>query len=146
MIVGVIGGRNIDRKTEVLAFKIGQYLAEEKHIIVCGGMRGVMDAVCRGAKSRNGMTIGILPGNSKDDANPHIDIPIVTAMSHARNAIIVRTADVLVAIDGSYGTLSEIALALACGKRVLGVGTWDIDGVEQVKSPEELYRKLESMK
>ena len=108
-------------------------------------MSGVMESACKGAKDAGGMTIGILPGKDKTEANPYVDIPIVTAMSHARNAIIVRTADLLIAIGGKYGTLSEIALAKVIDKPVIGVGTWDIPGMIRVKTVEEAMEKVEKI-
>jgi hypothetical protein len=85
-----------------------------------------MEAACRGAKSAGGLTVGILPGDNRQSANPHVDVPVVTGMGHARNAIVVKTAQAVIAVDGSYGTLSEIALALQNGIAVIGLGTWDL--------------------
>ncbi len=134
MIIGVIGGAYCSEISRRTAYKLGKMIALGKHTLVCGGMGGVMESACKGAKSAGGLTIGILPGNNKKYSNKYIDIPIVTAMSHARNAIIIRTADVLVAVDGRYGTLSEIGLALACDKKVIGIKTWDIKGVIRASS------------
>jgi uncharacterized protein (TIGR00725 family) len=89
-------------------------------------MGGVMAAVCRGAKSEGGLTIGVLPGYSATDANPHVDVPIVTGMGEARNVIIVRTASAVIAVGGEFGTLSEIAFALKLGRSVIGLGTWEL--------------------
>ncbi|HLD29122.1 MAG TPA: LOG family protein, partial [bacterium] len=105
---------------------------------VCGGLGGVMLAASRGAFEAGGLTIGILPGKMKDEKNPYIRIPIVTAMSHARNAIIARTSDVLIAVDGRYGTLSEIALSFCVEKRVIGLEVeFDMPGIIRAKSPVE---------
>jgi hypothetical protein len=142
MLIGIIGGRNCDAKIEKIAERLGAELAKKGHIIVCGGMGGVMEAVCRGAKKSGGITVGILPGKSKEDGNKYIDIPIVTAMSHARNAIIVRTAEIIFAVGGHYGTLSEIALAKAIDKKVIGLMTWDIPGVIKVNSVEEALEQI----
>ena len=95
-----------------------------------------MEAACRGARQAGGTTIGILPGAERSAANPYVEIAIPTGLGEARNALVVRAADALIAIGGAYGTLSEIALALKAGKRVAGLGTWDIDGVEAAESPE----------
>jgi uncharacterized protein (TIGR00725 family) len=95
-----------------------------------------MEAACRGAKEAGGTTIGILPGTDRNAANAFVDIAIPTGLGEARNALVVRAADALVAVGGGYGTLSEIALALKAGKRVVGLGTWDIEGVEPADSPE----------
>jgi uncharacterized protein (TIGR00725 family) len=98
-------------------------------VVVCGGLGGVMEAACRGAKDAGGTTVGILPGSDRAAANPFVDVAIPTGLGEARNALVVRAADALIAVGGGYGTLSEIALALKAGKPVVGVGTWDIDGV-----------------
>jgi uncharacterized protein (TIGR00725 family) len=106
-------------------------------VLVCGGLGGVMEAACRGAKEAGATTIGILPGTDRADANPFVDVAVPTGLGEARNALVVRAADALIAVGGGYGTLSEIAFALKAGKRVTGLGTWDVEGVEAVGSPEE---------
>jgi uncharacterized protein (TIGR00725 family) len=95
-----------------------------------------MEAACRGAKQAGGTTVGILPGTDRSDANPYVDVAIPTGLGEARNALVVRAADAVIAIGVGYGTLSEVALALKAGKRVVGLGTWEVDGVEAVASPE----------
>ena len=145
MIVAVIGGNFCTKEIAEIAYQVGKRIAQRKHILICGGLAGVMEAACRGAKDGGGLTIGILPGKDKAEANRFVDIPIVTAMSHARNAIIVRTADVLIAVDGKYGTLSEIGLALAIGKKVVGLNTWDIEGVISVGSVDEAMEEIEKV-
>lgn len=112
--------------------------------MVCGGRGGVMEAACRGAKAEGGTTVGILPGMDRQEANAYVDIPIVTGLGEARNAIVVRTADAVVAVSGGYGTLSEIGLALKMGRPVVGLGTWElrregkaVDGVDQAGTPEQ---------
>ena len=138
MTIAVIGGNVCPNKTIAeISFQTDREIASRGHILVCGGMGGVMEAACRGAKSVGGITVGILPGKSKDNANPYVDVPIITAMNHARNAIIVRTADAVIAIDGKYGTLSEIALAKAMDKPVVGLKTWDIMGIPSASSAGE---------
>ena len=126
LIVGVIGGSICPASLVKTAREVGSEIARRGHTLICGGLGGVMEEASRGARETGGTTIGILPGKFKEDANPYISFPIVTAMSHARNAIIVRTADALIAIDGKSGTLSEIGLALAIDKPVFGIKTWDI--------------------
>jgi len=143
MIIGVIGGNYCTEEIRKIAYQLGKKIGMRKDVLVCGGMGGVMESVCKGARNAGGVTIGIIPGKNKEEANHYIDIPIVTAMSHARNAIIVRTADVVIALDGEYGTLSEIGLALACGKKVIGIKTWDIKGVIRVNSIEEALLKVD---
>jgi uncharacterized protein (TIGR00725 family) len=95
-----------------------------------------MEAACRGAKDGGGTTVGILPGTDRSEANEFVDVAIPTGLGEARNALVVRAADALIAVGGGYGTLSEIALALKAGKRVVGLGSWDIEGVERVDTPE----------
>jgi uncharacterized protein (TIGR00725 family) len=115
---------------------VGRLLAEHGAVLVCGGLGGKMEAACRGAKQAGGTTVGLLPGESRSDANRFVDVAIPTGLGEARNALVVRSADVVVAVGGGYGTLSEIALALKIGKRVVGLGTWEIDGVVVVDGPE----------
>jgi uncharacterized protein (TIGR00725 family) len=124
-IVGVIGGSAPTVEEAAAAEAVGRALAEGGAILICGGRSGVMEAACRGARAAGGLTIGILPGIHRGEANPYVDIPIVTGMGEARNGIIARTAQAVVAIGGSYGTLSEIAFALAFGVPVVGLGTWE---------------------
>ena len=126
LIVAVIGGSAPTPEEAAAAEAVGRALAEGDAVLICGGRGGVMEAACRGAKSAGGLTVGILPGTSPGQANPHVDIPIVTGIGQARNAIITRTAHAAVAIGGSYGTLSEIAFALAFGVPVVGLGTWEV--------------------
>ena len=130
-IIGVIGqGRSCSKKILSLAEEVGKEIAKREAIVICGGLKGVMEAVCKGAKQENGLTIGVIPGTQKESANKFVDIPIVTGLGEARNSVIVRTADVLIAIGGRYGTLSEIAFALAFGKPVVGIHTWEnIEGI-----------------
>jgi len=137
-IIGVIGGGNCTAEIAAIAEKTGELLAERGAIVVCGGLGGVMEAVCKGAKKKNGITIGVLPGNDISDANPYVDFPIATGMGYARNIIIVKTAQALIAINGKYGTLTEIGYAFAHGKPIVGIKTYDLNGeLEQVNSPEE---------
>jgi uncharacterized protein (TIGR00725 family) len=135
-LIGVIGSSVANKATYDLAFRVGELIAEARAVVVCGGLTGVMEAVCKGAKSREGITIGILPGLLPADANLWVDYPIATGLGHGRNMVIVNSAQALVAISSGYGTLSEIAFALASGKRVYGIGTWDIKGVVVCETPE----------
>ena len=97
----------------------------------------MMEAACKGAKSAGARTIGILPGHDKQEANPYVDIPIVTGLGYMRNNLVVKNADIVIAIDGKEGTLSEIAFALQMKKPILGIDTWDIPGVIKVKDAQE---------
>jgi len=126
-----------------LAREVGHRIAQKKAVLICGGYGGVMEASARGAKEGGGITVGILSGDSAIEANPYIDIPIVTALGNARNAINVLTSQSIIAIGGSYGTLSEIALALKCGTPVVGLGTWDAVSGEGETLPIRLARNAE---
>lgn len=108
------------------AEEVGRLLAKRGAVVVCGGLGGAMEAVCRGASGAGGTTVGILPGGDRGAANPHVTLAVATGLGEARNAIVARTADAVIAIGGAYGTLSEIALALRAGKRVVGLGTWEL--------------------
>ncbi len=126
MIISVIGEGNARPEIENLAEQVGEELARRGHSIVCGGLGGVMEAVCRGAKSAGGSTIGILPGNDPKVANQWVDVPICTGMGHARNVIVVKTGRAVIAVGGAYGTLSEIGHALGDGIPVIGLKTLDM--------------------
>lgn len=140
-IIGVIGGSTVDKTTCDTAYQVGKLIAESGAALVCGGLTGVMEAACKGAKEAEGTTIGILPGLYLEDANPYVDIPVATGLGHGRNLIIINTASALIAISGKYGTLSEIGFALQSGKPVYGLGTWDIEGVIVCASAEEAVEK-----
>jgi uncharacterized protein (TIGR00725 family) len=141
-IIAVIGGRRSDKSLLKEAEEAGRLIARKGLPLVCGGLRGVMEAASRGAKSEGGLTVGILPQNDSREANPFIDIPIVTGLGIGRNVIIARTADALIAVGGEYGTLSEIAFALQMGKPVAGIKTWDIKGVVSAENAEEAVNKV----
>ena len=133
MIIAVIGGSDPAPPALDQAEAVGRELAERGHTVICGGLGGVMEAACRGAREAGGHTIGVLPGADPAAANAYVEFPIATNMGVARNAVIVLTAAAAIAINGSYGTLSEIAIALNLGRPVVGLGTWRIsadDGVE----------------
>lgn len=125
-IIAVIGGSAPTPEETAAAEAVGRALAEAGAVLICGGLGGVMEAACRGAKAAGGLTIGILPGTDRGEANPYVDIPIVTGIRCARNVIITRTAQAVIAVGGSYGTLNEIALALGFGMPVVGLGTWEV--------------------
>jgi uncharacterized protein (TIGR00725 family) len=127
--IGVIGAGQENEETNRIAFAVGVEIARAGAVLVCGGLGGVMAHAAKGAREHQGTTVGILPGSEKGAANPFIDITIPSDMGHARNALVVRAADVLIAVGGGYGTLSEIALALKIGKPVVGIRTWEIPGV-----------------
>lgn len=122
------------------AFEVGRRLGAAGAVVVCGGLGGVMAAACRGAKDAGGTTVGILPGDDRAAANDFVDVAIATGLGEARNVLVVRAADALVAIGGEHGTLSEIAFALKIGRPVVGLGTWPIDGITAVGGPSEAAR------
>jgi uncharacterized protein (TIGR00725 family) len=137
-IIGVIGAGHCDGDIYQLALEVGREIARRGAIMVCGGLGGVMEAAAAGAEMEGGLTVGILPTSSTSDANPHVRIPVATDMGQARNVIIVHTADVLVAISGSAGTLSEIGHALKTGKPVIGLQTIpNLEGIHYVETPTE---------
>ena len=125
-IISVIGAGQPPMEVTLLAEEVGRELARRGAAIVCGGLGGVMEAACRGAKSAGGTTIGILPGNDPADANQWVDIPICTGLGYARNVIVVKTGRAVIAVGGAYGTLSEIGHALGDGIPVIGLKTWDL--------------------
>ena len=136
-VIGVIGGGEAGIAQSATATEIGRLIARRGWLLVCGGLGGVMEAAARGAHEAGGVTIGLLPGNHRESANRFITVPIATGLGEGRNILIVRTSDLLIAIGGEYGTLSEIALALKTGKPVIGLDTWDIPGVICANSPED---------
>jgi uncharacterized protein (TIGR00725 family) len=141
MQVAVIGGAECSDDVRKTAYDLGKKLAEGGHTLVCGGLGGVMEAVCRGAKESGGVVVGILPGE-KEGANPWVSIRIATGMGHARNVIIVKSADVVIALPGEYGTLSEMALALKMEKKVISLHSWTIPGVVTAKTTEEAVQLI----
>lgn len=141
-LIGVIGGSQCSPEIDNLAEQVGRLIARRGGIVICGGLGGVMEAACRGAKSEQGLTVGVLPGTFKSEANRFVDIPVVTGMNDARNVIIIRSADAVVAVDGEYGTLSEIAFCLKFNVPVIGLQTWQVDPkIIVVHTPEEAVNK-----
>lgn len=145
MRVSVIGGSEVDDEIYELAVDLGRQLAGRGHAVVCGGLGGTMEAVCRGARLEDGETIGILPGERRTTANRWVTTPIATGLGNARNAIVVLNGDAAIAIDGATGTLSEIALALDYGRPVAGLDTHsvDLDGFQAVDSPAAAIDSIE---
>lgn len=124
--IAVVGGSDPTLDEAARAEDLGRVLAEKGAVVVCGGLGGVMAAACRGAKSAGGLTVGLLPGQHRRDANPWVDIAIPTGLGEARNVLVVASASAVVAVGGEYGTLSEIAFALRAGKPVVGLQTWNL--------------------
>lgn len=141
-VISVIGTGEGYGELNKFAFELGRSLAEKGFVVLTGGLGGIMEEVSRGAKSARGITVGVLPTYRKEDANPFVDIAIPTGLGHARNIIVASSGDIVIAIGGGYGTLSEIGVALKLGKRVLGYKTWEIEGVIKVESVEEIMKYL----
>ena len=125
-LIAVIGGSNASKKDLKEAEAVGRELAKRGAILVCGGLGGVMQAACRGAVSEGGTTIGILPGENVNDANEYVCIPIATGIGYARNSMVAKSSQAVIAVGGSYGTLTEIGYALQSGRPVIGINTWSI--------------------
>lgn len=144
-IVAVIGGRTCTREVEQLAHKLGKKMIKVADILVTGGLGGTMKAVNQGFKTGDGLTIGILPSYDKNDANPYIDIAIPTGLGLARNVLVVKSADAVVALPGEAGTLSEIAYCLQFDIPVISLNSWDIPGVVKINTVEEAVSKVEEV-
>jgi len=142
--VAVIGPGDADPEAEAAAERLGLELGRRGAVLVCGGLGGVMAAACRGAKEAGGTTVGILPGIERSHGNPWLDVAVATGLGEARNALVVRAADALIAVGGGFGTLSEIGLGLKGGKTVVGLRTWElaargrpVEAIVRAGSPEE---------
>ena len=150
MNVAVVGGHKCSKKIYRIAEEAGGFIAQQGWILVCGGRTGVMEAACKGAKKQGGLTVGILPGSDGEDANRYVDVKIPTGLGYARNVLVVRASDAVVAIDGEYGTLSEIAFAFNEEKPIVGIDTWEVKGVKKVKTAKEainyIKRKVKNVK
>jgi hypothetical protein len=147
--VAVIGASNALEWELATAEEIGRRLAEAGCVLVCGGLGGVMDAAARGCEGAGGISIGILPGADRDRASRHLTAAIATGFGEARNAIVARSADAMIAVGGEFGTLSEIALALKMGTPVIGLGTWELgrddldrDPIVRADTPEAAIAQL----
>jgi len=144
-VVSVIGGHSCTKEVEQIAQELGEKLAKVVDILVCGGLSGTMKAVCQGFKAAGGLTIGILPSYDKNNANAFVDISIPTGMGLARNVLVVKSADVVIALPGEAGTLSEIAYGIQFGIPVVSLNSWDIQGVIKVKTVEEAVDKVREL-
>jgi uncharacterized protein (TIGR00725 family) len=137
-IIGVIGAGRASPELYRMAEQVGQGIAQNGATLVCGGLGGVMEAACKGAKAAGGRTVGILPGERATEANKFVDLPIVTGFAEARNVVIVRSAHAVIAIGGEFGTLSEMAFALKFGVPLIGLQSWSFsDRIQLVETPEE---------
>ena len=146
--IAVIGGGQCSSEEAKVAEKVGHELARQGAILVCGGLGGIMEAACRGASAEGGITVGILPGDKRQTANSYIQIPIVTGIGYARNIMVVKSSQAVIAIGGNYGTLSEVAHALQGGIPVIGLNTWSLarngqpdDSIVLAQNPAEAVSK-----
>ena len=144
-VISIIGGHSCTKEVEQIAQNLGKNLAEVVDIIVCGGLSGTMEAVCKGFKQAGGTTIGILPTYDKNEANSYIDIAIPTGLGLARNVLVVQAGEVVIALPGSHGTLSEIAYCLQFGKPVISLNSWEIKGVIKVNTAEESIKEIKKI-
>ena len=141
-VIAVIGASKCSKKLSDMAAAVGRYVAENDGVIVCGGLGGIMEGAARGAKEAGGTTIGILPSADRTEANPYIDFVIPTGFGEARNILVVRTADAVLAFPGKFGTLSEMAFALQAGKPVISISAWKLgDEIIQMEDPLEAAAK-----
>ena len=143
--ISVIGGHDIDSKVERIAHKVGEIIANVGAVLVCGGLDGAMKAVANGCKEAGGTTIGLLPGTSKADANPYIDIALPTTIGFARNAMVACSGDIIVALPGSHGTSCEISYGLIYGRPVIDLGNWNREGMIRVKNLQEAQMKIKEL-
>jgi uncharacterized protein (TIGR00725 family) len=139
--VAVVGPGDATLEEEQAAESIGRGLADGGAIIVCGGLGGVMAAVCHGVAAAAGTSIGILPGGDRHTANQWVQIALPTGLGELRNGLVIRSADAVIAVGGAHGTLSEIALALKTGVPVIGLNTWAIEGIHNVDTPNQAVRR-----
>ena len=145
--VAVCGSGEATTQEEAWAEEVGRLIAEAGAVLVCGGLGGVMDAAARGCEAGGGLSIGILPGERRDPASPHLTVSIPTGLGEARNPLVVRAADAVIAIGGEFGTLSEISLALKAGTPVVGLHTWElakegsiVHAIFETDTPQEAVR------
>ena len=144
--VSVIGAGSCPAEVFDKARELGRLLAESGWTVVCGGLGGVMEGVCLGARDAGGATIGILPGDDPEQANPYVNIPIATGIGQMRNALVVLNGQAAVAVEGGFGTLSEVGLALKARRPVVALGTWSkLNGVKKADSPTQAVEMLDEI-
>jgi len=133
--VSVVGAGQLDPKSHLyqVAVKVGRLIASQGLVLICGGLFGVMEAACRGAKEKGGLTVGVLPGYSWD-SNPFVDVKIPTGLGHGRNVVVAASSPLVIAVGGGYGTLSEISLALKLERRVISYKSWEVEGTENYEN------------
>ena len=140
--IAVVGPGDASPEDLARAEEVGAGLADLGAVVVTGGLGGVMEAACRGARSRRGRTLGIVPGDDGVAANGWVEIAVASGMGELRNGLVVRASDAVVAIGGGHGTLSEVALALKLGRPVVGLGTWAVHGVDDVSTPAQAIERI----
>jgi hypothetical protein len=145
VIISVIGGSSVSSKVEDLAESVGKMIAELGCVLVCGGLGGAMEAAAKGARMAGGLTIGVLPGKDKRDANSYIDIALPTSIGYARNTIVACSGDIIIALPGSFGTNSEICYGLVYGRPVIDMGNWNIEGMIEVKNIADAEEKIKKL-
>lgn len=145
IVISVVGGHDASEEVEQLAYQLGNIISKVGAILVCGGLGGVMESVSRGVKDSGGTTIGLLPGDKKSEANPYIDIVLPTSLGFARNVVVACSADIIVALPGSYGTNTEICYGLVYRRPVIDLGTWNIQGMISVRDLDEAESKIKAL-
>ncbi|MDH4223946.1 MAG: TIGR00725 family protein [candidate division Zixibacteria bacterium] len=141
IFIGVIGAGTCSKKIYDTAQEVGKFIAGAGAVLVCGGLGGVMEGAAKGVRENGGVTIGIIPGESREEANPYIDFPIVTGFGEGRNLVVIRSSDVIIALPGKYGTLSELSFCMKLGKPVVSLGSWDIsDKIVKAKDPKNAIK------
>ena len=152
MYISIVGHAECDELKTEFAYRVGREVAARGHILVCGGLGGVMEAAAHGSHDGGGISVGILPGADRMSANRWLTVALPTDMGHARNALVALAGDALIAICGGYGTLSEIAFGLKMGKPVIGLTSWDLgdcahedNTMVQAESPEEAVELAERL-
>lgn len=146
MNVAVVGGHKCSQKIYRVAEETGKLIARQGWVLICGGKTGVMEAACKGAKKQSGLTVGILPDFDSDAGNKYLDVKIPTGLGYARNVLVVRSADAIIAISGEYGTLSEIAFAFNEGKLIVGIDTWEVRGMKKAGTAQEAVEYIKRKK
>ncbi|HBG62071.1 MAG: TIGR00725 family protein [Omnitrophica WOR_2 bacterium GWF2_38_59] len=142
IVISVIGGHEINKEVERLAYKVGKIIAEMGAVLVCGGLGGVMKAAAKGCYEADGLTIGLLPGKDKSDANQYIKIALPTTIGFARNAMVASSADIIIALPGSHGTACEIAYGFVYKRPIIDMGNWDKEGMIKVNDIKKLKGML----
>jgi uncharacterized protein (TIGR00725 family) len=145
IIIAVVGSQDKDPEVDLIAHRIGRIVSEVGAILICGGLGGVMELACKGARENGGTTLGLLPGKNKQEANPFVDIVLPTSLGFARNCVVACSADIIIALPGSHGTNSEICYGLIHGRPVIDLGNWNIEGMIKVNDLQEAEDKIREL-